>query len=66
MNELFNSLSQFFHMGHARKCITGTQTLLISKLCGWKHTTAFYKSSKMNQHHALKHLGNTDVIEIGR
>ena len=25
-------------MGHARKCITGTQTFLISKLGGWKHT----------------------------
>ena len=43
-------------MGHARKCITGSQTFPISKLSGWKHTTAFYKSSKMNRHQALKHL----------
>ena len=27
-------------MGHAQKCITGTQTCPISKLGGWKHTTA--------------------------
>ena len=34
--------------GHAQKCITGTHTFLISKLGGWKHTTAFHKSSKTN------------------
>ena len=26
-------------MGHAPKCVTGTQTFLISKLSGWRHTT---------------------------
>ena len=48
--------------------ITGTQTFPISKLGGWKHTTAFHKLSKMNRHQALKHLrqylcyGNWSVI----
>ena len=41
---------------HEQKCITGTQTFLISKLGGWKDTTAFHKSSKTNRHQALKHL----------
>ena len=41
---------------HAQKYITGTQTFPISKLGGWKHTTAFHKSSKTNRHQALKHL----------
>ena len=55
-------------MGHACKYITGTQTFPISKLGGWKHTTAFNKSSKTNKHQALKHLrqywcyGNRSVI----
>ena len=55
-------------MGHTQKCITGTQPFPISKLGGWKDTTAFHKSSKANQHHALKHLrqywcyGNWPVI----
>ena len=55
-------------MGHAQKCITGTQTFPISKLGGWKYTTAFHKSSKWTQHQALKHLrqywcyGNWSVI----
>ena len=55
-------------MGHAQKYITGTQTFLISKLGSWKHTTAFYKSSKTNRHQELKHLrqywcyGNRSVI----
>ena len=35
---------------HAQWCITGTQTFLISKLCGWKHTTAFHKSFESNWH----------------
>ena len=43
-------------MGHAQKRITGTQTFSMSKLGGWKHTTAFRKLSKMNRHQALKHL----------
>ena len=38
------------------KCITGTQTFPISKLGGWKHSTAFHKSFKTNRHQALKHL----------
>ena len=55
-------------MGHSQKCITGTQLFPISKLCGWKHTIAFHKSSKMNRHQTLKHLrqywcyGNPSVI----
>ena len=55
-------------MGHAQKCITGTQTFPISKLGGWKDTTAFHKSSKTNRHQVLKHLrqywcyGNWSVI----
>ena len=55
-------------MGLAQKCITGTQTFPISKLGGWKHTTAFRKSSKTNRHQTLKHLrqylcyGNWSVI----
>ena len=43
-------------MGHARKCTKGTQTFPISKLGGWKPTTAFHKSSKTNRHQELKHL----------
>ena len=43
-------------MGHAQNCITGTHTLPVSKLGGWKHTTAFHKLSKTNRHQALKHL----------
>ena len=42
-------------MRHAQNCITGTQTFPIRKLGGWKHTTALHKSSKANQHKALKH-----------
>ena len=56
-------------MGFEQKCITGTQTFPISKLRGWKLTTAFSKSSKTNRHQELQHLrglDNTDVIEIGR
>ena len=55
-------------MEHAQKCITCTQTFPISKLGGWKHTTAFHKSSKTNRHQALEHLrqywcyGNLSVI----
>ena len=51
-----------------QKCITGTQTFPISKLGGWKHTTAFHKSSEANRHQALKHLrqyrcyGNLSVV----
>ena len=43
-------------MEHAQKCITGTQTFPINKLDGWKHTTAFHRSSKTNRHQTLKHL----------
>ena len=43
-------------MGHAQKRITGTQTFMISKLGGWKLTTAFHKSSKANRHQALKYF----------
>ena len=55
-----------------QKCITGTQTFLISKLGGWKDTTAFHKLSKTNRHQALKHLrqyrcyGNWSVIRNRR
>ena len=55
-------------MGHAQKCITDTQTLLIIKLGGWKNTMAFHKSSKTNRHQVLWHLrqywcyGNRSVI----
>ena len=55
-------------MRHALKCITGTQTFPISKLGGWKHTTAFHRSSEVNRHQALKHLrqyrcyGNRSVV----
>ena len=37
-------------MRHAQKCITGTQAFPISKLGGWKHTTALNKSSEVNLH----------------
>ena len=43
-------------VGHPQKCIIGTQTFPISKLGGWKHTTAFHKSLKMYIQQALKHL----------
>ena len=36
-------------MGHAQKCITGTQTFPIIKLDGWKCTNAFQKSSPDTQ-----------------
>ena len=36
------------------KCITDTKTFPLSKLGGWKHTTAFHKPSKTNTHKALK------------
>ena len=55
-------------MWHTQTCITGAQKFPISKLGGWKHTTAFHKSSKTNRHQALKHLrqnwcyGNRSVI----
>ena len=55
-------------MRHAQKCITGSQTFPISKLGGWKHTTAFHKSSEANRHQALKLLrqyrcyGNRSVV----
>ena len=38
-------------MGHAQKCITGTQTSPISKLGVWKHTSVLNKSSESNWHH---------------
>ena len=43
-------------MRHAQKSIIGTQTFPVSKLGGWKHTTAFHKSSQANRHQVLKHL----------
>ena len=43
-------------MGHAQKCITGTQTFATSKLGGWKQTTDLHKLSKTNRHQTLKHL----------
>ena len=55
-------------MWHAQKCITGTQTFPISKLGGWKHSTALHKSSEASRHQALKHLrqywyyGNRSVV----
>ena len=39
-------------MEYLQKCVS----FPISKLGGWKHTTAFHKSSKMNRHQMLKHL----------
>ena len=42
---------------HVQKCITGTQTIPISKLGSWKHITAFHKSSEANRHQVLKYLG---------
>ena len=52
----------------AQKCITSTLTFPISKLGGWKHTTAFHKSSGANRHQTLKRLrqhrcyGNWSVV----
>ena len=43
-------------MEYAQKCLTGTQNFSKSKLGGWKHTTAFHKSSDTNRHQTLKHL----------
>ena len=54
-------------IGHAQKCITGTLTFRITKLGGWKHTTAFHKI-KCPRRIDTKHsntLDNTDVMEIG-
>ena len=55
-------------MLHAQNIITDTQTFTISKLGGWKHTTAFHKSSDANRHPEVKHIrqyscyGNRSVI----
>ena len=55
-------------MVHEQKSITGTHTFPISKLGGWKRTTAFHRWFKTNRHQALKHLrqywcyGNRSVI----
>ena len=59
--------SQFFFFNRSQNwvhlpiiytlCITGTQTFPISKLGGWKHTTAFYKSYERNRHQTLKQYG---------
>ena len=55
-------------MRHTQKCITDIQTIPISKLGGWKHTTVFHKSSEANRHSVLKHLrqyrcyGNRSVV----
>ena len=51
-------------MRHTQKCITVTQTCPLSKLGGWKHTTAFHKSSEANRHQALKHL--RPAVPMGR
>ena len=40
-------------MVHAQQFITGTQAFPIRKLGGWKHTTAFHKSSETNWHQTL-------------
>ena len=54
-------------MGHAQKCITGTQTFPISKLGGWKHTTSFFiNRPRRTNTRRSKTLDNTDVMEIGR
>ena len=51
--------------------LAGTQTIPISELGGWKHTTALNKSYKTNRHQAFKHLrqhwcyGNWSVIFLG-
>ena len=53
------------YMGHAQKVHQGTQTFPISKLGGWKHTTAFHKSPKTNRHQAFKHRCHENRQEIG-
>ena len=45
-------------IGHTQKCITGRQIFPISKLGGWKHTTAFHKSFENNRHQTLKRFKN--------
>ena len=56
-------------MGHTEMCITGTQTIPISKLGGWKHTIAFQWCAPLtNRYQMLKLLrqywcyGNRSVI----
>ena len=51
-----HSLMHFAVYGHSQKCITGSQTFPISKLCGLKHTTSFHKSSETNRHQKHKQL----------
>ena len=46
-------------------CTFGTQTFLISKLGGWKHTTAFHKLSKKKDSRCSNTLGNTEARIIG-
>ena len=56
-------------MGRSQKCNTGIQIFSISKLGGWKQTTAFHKSFEMNGNQTLKNLwqywcyGNQSVID---
>ena len=45
-----------FSVSYTHKCIAGIQTFPISKLGGWKHTTASHKSSEVNRHLVLKHF----------
>ena len=48
-------------MGHVQKCITATKTFPISKMGGWKHSTAFQKSSLRTDTSRSNTLDNTDV-----
>ena len=55
-------------MGHAQKCITGTQTFPISKLGGWKHSTPLHSTNRPRRTDISRSntFDNTGVLEIGR
>ena len=55
--DLLPTLQCTLCIGHTQKSFTGAEFFLIKKLGGWKHITAFHKSSVTNWHQTLKHLG---------
>ena len=57
------SPTHFAVYGPTQKRTTGTKTFPISKLDGWKHITAFHKSSETFEH-PREHWCNMDLYEL--
>ena len=49
-------------IGHAQKCITGTQTFPISKLGGWKHTSTSLRSTNRPRRRDAKPSNTLDNV----